>query len=181
MPVIGPNCYGIINYLDGALLWPDQHGGTRVERGVAIVTQSSNIAINMTMQRRGLPIAYVATAGNQAQTDLAEIALGFLDDPRVTAIGLHIEGVKDVAGFEAMARSARARGKPIVAMTVGRSEQSRAATISHTASIVGSEVGTAAPSSTGWQSRGSAPSRNSWRRSNSCTCMARCRAATSPR
>ena len=45
----------------------------RVESGVAIVTQSSNIAINMTMQRRGLPIAYVVTAGNQAQTGLAEM------------------------------------------------------------------------------------------------------------
>jgi len=30
MPIIGPNCYGLINYLDGALLWPDQHGGKRV-------------------------------------------------------------------------------------------------------------------------------------------------------
>ncbi|HSG17944.1 MAG TPA: CoA-binding protein, partial [Anaerolineae bacterium] len=26
MPLIGPNCYGLLNYLDGAMLWPDQQG-----------------------------------------------------------------------------------------------------------------------------------------------------------
>ena len=54
MPILGPNCYGLINYLDGALLWPDQHGGRRVDRGVALISQSSNIVINLTMQARGL-------------------------------------------------------------------------------------------------------------------------------
>ena len=24
MPLVGPNCYGILNYLNGAMLWPDQ-------------------------------------------------------------------------------------------------------------------------------------------------------------
>jgi acyl-CoA synthetase (NDP forming) len=144
MPILGPNCYGLINYLDGALLWPDQHGGARVESGVAIVTQSSNMALNMTMQRRGLPIAYVATAGNQAQRSLADIAVGLLNDSRVTAVGLHIEGIGDVSRFEAMAFRARELGKPIVAMAVGRSEQARATTISHTASIAGTEAASAA-------------------------------------
>ena len=50
MPTLGPNFYGFINALDGVLLWPDQHGSTRVDKGVAILTQSSNIAINLTMQ-----------------------------------------------------------------------------------------------------------------------------------
>ena len=54
MPILGPNCYGLINYLDGALLWPDQHGGRRVARGVALLSQSSNIAINLTMQALAL-------------------------------------------------------------------------------------------------------------------------------
>ncbi|MEM7177835.1 MAG: acetate--CoA ligase family protein [Pseudomonadota bacterium] len=139
MPVLGPNCYGVINYLDGALLWPDQHGGVVRESGVALLTQSSNILINFTMAARGLPIAYVMAAGNQAQTTLADMAMACLDDPRVTAVGLYIEGVKDVRAFEAMAAKARALGKPVVALKAGRSEESQRATLSHTASLAGSD------------------------------------------
>ena len=141
MPIIGPNCYGFINYLDGALLWPDQHGGARVERGVAVLTQSSNMAINITMQTRGLPLAYVATAGNQAQLGLAQIGTALLEDDRVTALGLHVEGVGDLRAFEALASRARALGKPVVALKAGRSEQAQAAAVSHTASLTGSDAG----------------------------------------
>ncbi|PWE32660.1 acyl-CoA synthetase [Maritimibacter sp. 55A14] len=141
MPVLGPNCYGFINGLDGALLWPDQHGVAPCARGVAIVTQSSNIAINLTMQSRALPLAYVVTAGNQAQTGIAAIGAGLLDDPRVTALGLHIEGFGDLGGFEALAEKARALGKPVVALKIGRSAQAQAAAVSHTASMTGGEAG----------------------------------------
>lgn len=141
MPIIGPNCYGFINALDGALLWPDQHGVTKVSSGVAIITQSSNIAINITMQRRALPLAYAVTAGNQAQIGLAEIGTELLDDPRVTALGLHIEGVGDIRALEALSRHAKSLGKSIIALKVGQSDQARAATISHTASLAGSDAG----------------------------------------
>jgi acyl-CoA synthetase (NDP forming) len=144
MPILGPNCYGFINYLDGALLWPDQHGGRRVDSGVALVTQSSNMAINLTMQARGLPVAYVVTAGNQAQSGIAAIGEALLEDPRVTALGLHIEGVGDLRAFEALAAKARDLGKPIVALKVGKSEQAQAATVSHTASLAGGDAGAAA-------------------------------------
>ena len=141
MPVLGPNCYGFINYLDGALLWPDQHGGRRVEKGVAILSQSSNMAINITMQTRGLPIAYVAAAGNQAQTGLSEIAASLLSDERVTAVGLHIEGIGDLRAFEKFAAEARKAGKPVVAIKAGKSEQAQKAAMSHTASLSGSDKG----------------------------------------
>lgn len=144
MPILGPNCYGMINNLDGALLWPDQHGCVPVDSGVAILTQSSNIAINLTMQSRALPISYVVTCGNQAQTTQADIALGLLDDPRVTAIGLHIEGFGNLAKWQNLARVARAKNIPLVAIKVGRSVQAQAATISHTASLAGGDTGAAA-------------------------------------
>ena len=131
MPLLGPNCYGVINYLDGALLWPDEHGGKRVERGVALISQSSNIAINLTMQARGLPIAYVACLGNAAQTGLAELADAVLADPRVTALGLYIEGITDAPSFAALAERARVAGKGIVAIKSGRSAAARDATFSN--------------------------------------------------
>ena len=141
MKIIGPNCYGLVNYLDGVALWPDQHGGIRHETGVAIITQSSNIAINLTMQKRGLPVAYVVTAGNQAQTGLSEIGIAMLEDPRVTALGLHIEGIDDLRAFEALAKRANQLNKSIISLKVGASEQARSATISHTASLAGSDAG----------------------------------------
>ncbi|WP_081759262.1 acetate--CoA ligase family protein [Thioalkalivibrio sp. HK1] len=147
MPLLGPNCYGLINFLDGVALWPDQHGGRKLgpgERGVAIVTQSSNIAISLTMQQRGLPLAYLLTAGNQAAVGLSRIALALLDDERVSALGLHIEGFDSVAGFEALAHKARERRIPVVAIKTGRSERGRCANLGHTASVAGSDAGAGA-------------------------------------
>ncbi len=141
MPILGPNCYGFINALDGALLWPDQHGAKPVDQGVAILTQSSNISINLTMQKRALPIAYMVACGNMAQTSQAEIAASLLDDSRVTAVGLHIEGFGDIREWEALAAKAHQKGIPLIALKVGASEQAQAATVSHTASLAGSDAG----------------------------------------
>lgn len=137
MPILGPNCYGVINYLDGALLWPDQHGGVRVERGVALLSQSSNIVINLTMQARALPVAYVACLGNAAQVGLAELAGALLADERVTALGMYVEGIDDAAAFADLAERARAAGKGIVCIKSGKTELSRTAAASHTASLAG--------------------------------------------
>ncbi|MGB0799578.1 MAG: acetate--CoA ligase family protein, partial [Planktomarina sp.] len=124
----------------GAGIWPDQHGCRSVDRGVAILTQSSNIAINLTMQNRGLPIGYVVACGNQAQTTQAQVGMQLLDDPRVTAIGLHIEGFGDLRGWEALANKARDRNIPLIALKSGKSDQAQAAAISHTASLAGGDA-----------------------------------------
>jgi len=143
MPLLGPNCYGFINYADGALLWPDQQGGKRLDNGgtgVAIIAQSSNIAINFTMQKRGLPLAYVFTVGNQALVGISELALNLLDDPRVTTLGIYIEGFDSVTAFERLATKARQLNKPVLMYKVGKSEQAQIAALSHTASLAGSHA-----------------------------------------
>ncbi len=139
MALIGPNCHGFLNYLDGVALWPDKHGGQRTEKGVAIISQSGNIAINLTMQQRALDIGYVISIGNNSTLYLHDYIDTLLDDPRVTAIGLHIEAIQDVPGFSRAAIRALKKGVPIVALKTGRSSLGAEITLSHTASLAGSD------------------------------------------
>lgn len=139
MPLLGPNCHGVINGLGRATLWPDEHGVQPVERGVAILSQSGNIAINFTMQQRSLPIGLVVSLGNQAQLGAADFLAQLADDPRISAIGLHLEGVDDPAAFAVAALQALQAGKPIVVLKTGRSAAGARATVSHTSTLAGSD------------------------------------------
>ena len=139
MPLLGPNCYGFINTTARVALWPDEHALSPVERGVALVTQSGNIGCNLTMMQRGLPIATLLTLGNQADVDIAAAVDAFAQDPRITAIGLHIEGLRDPQAFAAAAARAQAAGKPVIALKTGRSPQGARIALSHTASMAGED------------------------------------------
>jgi acyl-CoA synthetase (NDP forming) len=140
MPLVGPNCYGLLNYLNGAMLWPDQQGGRRVDAGVAIITMSSNVGFNLTMQRRGLPVAYMLSLGNRLKFDLHDAIHTFARQDRVTALGLFLETMPDPKAFQEAVDVARELGKPIVAMKVGRSQVAQKMVVSHTASLAGSDV-----------------------------------------
>jgi acetate---CoA ligase (ADP-forming) len=140
MPLMGPNCYGFVNTLSRAALWPDETGLTPVERGVALITQSGNIACNFTMMMRGLPVAAVFSIGNQVDVGMHDMVETLSADPRISAIGLHVEGLPDVAAFARAAAIARQRKVPIVVLKTGRSEQGAKVAMSHTSSLAGADT-----------------------------------------
>ena len=137
MALIGPNCYGMLNYLDGIALWPDEQGGQRSRRGIAIISQSGNISINLTMQRRGVPLAFVISAGNMAGIKTHEFVRCMLEDDRVTAIGLYLEGICDAYELSKAATDSLRQGKPIVVLEAGRSEIGSKVALSHSSSMTG--------------------------------------------
>ena len=139
LPIIGPNCYGYINSLDRVALWPDVQGCEPLKKGVAIITQSGNIGLNMTMQSIGLPIAYMFTVGNQTNTSISDIIHAMLDDDRVNAIGIHIEGINDIEAFDDATRRALHKKIPIVAIKSGRTQSSAKIALSHTSSMAGAD------------------------------------------
>ncbi|WP_433765531.1 acetate--CoA ligase family protein [Pseudomonas putida] len=140
MALLGPNCYGLLDYLHSSALWPVAHGGKAVEKGVAVLTQSGNFAYNLSMSDRSLPVAYMASVGNQAQLGVAELMDVLLDEPRVTAIGLHLEGLKNVPGFARAAHRALEKGIPIIALKTGVSQIGAELALSHTSSLSGSDA-----------------------------------------
>ena len=140
MALVGPNCYGMLNYLDGVALWPDQHGGERIKRGVALITQSGNIGLNLTMQRRAMPLAYLITVGNKGGDSMESLVEALLGDPRVSVIGMHIEGLDDVAAFSAVALKALRQGVPLVALKAGSSALGAQTAMSHTSSLAGPDA-----------------------------------------
>ncbi|WP_449432690.1 acetate--CoA ligase family protein [Pseudomonas putida] len=140
MALLGPNCYGLLDYLHSSALWPVAHGGQPVQKGVAILTQSGNFAYNLSMSDRSLPVAYMASVGNQAQLGVAELMDVLLDEPRVTAIGLHLEGLKNVPGFARAAHKALEKGIPIIALKTGVSQLGAELALSHTSSLAGSDA-----------------------------------------
>jgi acyl-CoA synthetase (NDP forming) len=140
LPFFGPNCYGFVNFFDGAALWPDQVVGERRERGVALICQSGTLALNLLYNDRSLPIGCVLTVGNQtrlAAEDLIEIMCA---DARVTAIGLYLEGVHDMARFAQAAARAQSAGKPIALVKTGRTEAASRTVRTHTGALSGADA-----------------------------------------
>src|SRR5690606_25537466 len=99
MPYLGPNCYGFANFFDRAALLPDQVTGGPVERAVAIITQSGIISLTLTYQRRWLPVGNLVTIANQQRLTGAVLERSVADEPRVSAIGMYVEGIGDANRF----------------------------------------------------------------------------------
>lgn len=137
VPVIGPNCVGVVNYAGRAPLWGITTG-VRLDPGaVAVVGQSGNIVLSLMSSCSCPPLAHAVSCGNQAVVDAIEVIDFFLEEPQVRTIIAVLESIGDVAAFRRVAERAAERAVPIVALKLGRSEQGRRAAIAHTGSLTG--------------------------------------------
>jgi len=140
LALIGPNCYGLINYVDRVALWPFAHGGNCPGYGAAIITQSGMLSSDLTMSQRSVPFAYMVSAGNQSLLGLEDFVELLAEQPEVRAIGLHIEGLRSIPHFAEVALQTLERGIPIVALKTGASAIGSRLTVSHTGSLSGTDA-----------------------------------------
>ncbi len=140
MAVIGPNCYGVLNLVDGVGMWAGPLTIGRAERGVALVSQSGALSETMTFGERSAPFAYLVSVGNQAMIGIEEVLAVYVELPEITAIGIYVEGLRDVAAFSRAAVRALERGIPIIAIKTGRSAAAGRVALGHTSSLTGSDA-----------------------------------------
>jgi acetyl-CoA synthetase len=140
VPFIGPNCYGFVNFFDRVALWPDQVVGESPERGVALICQSGTIALTLMFNDRSLPIGYLFTVGNQTRLAVEDLIEMLVDEDRVSAFGIYVEGIKNPERFARAAARARAAGKPIALIKSGRTAAAARTAQSHTGALAGADA-----------------------------------------
>ncbi|MEN0074527.1 MAG: acetate--CoA ligase family protein [Paracraurococcus sp.] len=148
MRLVGPNCLGIFNVTDRAML--SSSLALEVDRvkpgGIGMVSQSGALmgALVSLGHRHGAGFSRCISVGNQADLELCDFLDYLIEDPATRVITLYIEGLKDPARLAPLLRRARAAGKPVLCVKAGRSEAGAQAARSHTASLAGSHAAYAA-------------------------------------
>jgi len=137
----GPNCLGLVNYVDGVPLTfsPQQVLTQGPGPAIAVIAQSGGLAtiLRNALMARDLPIAYAISTGNEAVLGLEDYVAFLLDDPRVGVFTAFAEQIRHPQRFLEVAGRARARGKAIALFHPGRSAAARASALSHTGALAG--------------------------------------------
>lgn len=134
--IIGPNCSGFKNVPLGVNLFT----GGRLDLtagGVAVVSQSGFLVRSALAAagERQLGVSIGVSSGNEAVCDLADYVAVLADDTPTTVICLVIETIRRPRQFFEAVANARAQGKPVVALKLGRTDRSRHIMQSHTGAI----------------------------------------------
>ena len=141
MVVEGPNCLGLVNFVDGVPLTFIETAPAPIDGrpAIGLVSQSGAIAavVGTTSMSRDLPLSYSVSTGNEAGSGVEDYVDHLIDDPATAVIGMVVEQFRKPARFLAAARRARAAGKPIILLHPGRSSAARASAATHTGALAG--------------------------------------------
>jgi len=136
IPLIGPNCLGIIRPSAGlnasfAPLMPKKGK-------IALISQSGALIDSIIAQslNKFYGFSNIISYGNEAMLTLPDFLTWVAKDKETNVIALYIEGLKNGREFFETAKNI-SKEKPIVVLKGGKSKESREAVSSHTGALAG--------------------------------------------
>jgi acetyltransferase len=138
MPLIGPNCLGIMNPtigLNATFVKDAPKAGN-----VAFLSQSGAllVAILDWSAREQVGFSAIVSTGSMLDVGWGDLIYYLGDDPHTKSILIYMESVGDARSFLSAAREV-ALSKPIIVIKAGRSEAASRAAASHTGALTGSD------------------------------------------
>ena len=143
MRILGPNCIGIMNFVDrvGLSFQPGLNELPMITGPIGLVVQSGALGFIITQgMQRGIGFSYNIAPGNSCDVDICDLINFMVEDETTKAIACVCEGISDGARFLEAARRALAAGKPLIAYKMGRNDLSRQTALSHTGTLTGSNA-----------------------------------------
>jgi acetate---CoA ligase (ADP-forming) len=142
--MMGPNCNGLINFVDGFALTSTAtiKGPRRPAGDIGVASQSGGagqVNVMWRAQQAGLGISYQVSCGNDADLNLLDYMAFMVESERTRVVLAIAERISDSAKLRALARRAAELDKPIVMIKVGRTEAGSRAAASHTGSVTGAD------------------------------------------
>lgn len=138
MPIIGPNCLGVMNPIHG--LNATFAKGMALPGHLAFISQSGAMctAVLDWSVREKIGFSAFVSIGSMADVNWGTLIDYLGSDPHTQSLLLYMETVGDARAFMTAAREV-ALEKPIIVIKAGRSQAAAKAAASHTGSMAGSD------------------------------------------
>ena len=142
IPLIGPNCLGIVNTSSKVNLNANFAFRMPQSGNVALISQSGAIGIAALdyAHQHNLGLSKFASIGNKAVIDESDILEYLVDDESTRIIAMYVEDIEKPARFIEIANKAAKLKKPIIVIKTGRSARGAMATKSHTGALSSSDL-----------------------------------------
>jgi acyl-CoA synthetase (NDP forming) len=138
VPLCGPNGNGIYAVGSHAPMWGDSVPPLE-PGGVAMISQSGNLAVNALGSRRGIRYHTVLSTGNQAVLDASDWLDAICRREGVRSVAMFLEEDGDGERFARSLAACAERGIRVAVLKVGASEAGARAASAHTGALAGDQ------------------------------------------
>lgn len=132
--VVGPNCMGVLSPPDRAAVYIGTIARPLRPSNLSAVAQSGSV-VELLVNSGHLDFARVFSAGNEALLTACDYLEYLLDDDATEVIMIYLEAYRQPQRLLALAERALERGKPLVAVALGRSSQAQAMAQAHSGAL----------------------------------------------